>query len=82
VGDESDIRGPRVRGMRGRRPAQEGANRRGKRLLQNTLKARAGWPAERPRGLAIRAGEVWAGRQAKAGGVGRPAEPSGLKSEE
>jgi hypothetical protein len=25
---------------------------------------------------------AWAGRQAKAGGAGRPAEPSGLKSEE
>jgi hypothetical protein len=63
VGDESDIRGPLVREMRGRRPAQEGANRRGKRLLQNTLKACAGWPAERSCGL----GDL--GR----GGLGRPA---------
>jgi hypothetical protein len=33
-------------------------------------------------GWAVWAGEGWAGRQAKAGGVGRPAVPSGLNSEE
>jgi hypothetical protein len=33
-------------------------------------------------GWAVWAGVGWAGRQAKAGGVGRPAGPSGLNSKE
>jgi hypothetical protein len=33
-------------------------------------------------GWAVWAGEGWASRQAKADGVGRPAGPSGLNSEE
>ncbi len=66
-----------VAGGREKAPRTEGVNQRRKRHLQNTPKARA---AERLRGQVGWA--VWAGRQAKAGGVGRPAEPSGLKSEE
>jgi hypothetical protein len=57
-------------------------NQRRKCLLQNTPKACAGWPAERPSGLAVWAGEGWAGQQAKAGEVGRQAGPSGRNSEE
>jgi hypothetical protein len=33
-------------------------------------------------GWAVWAGEGWVGRQGKAGGVGRPAGPSGMNSEE
>jgi hypothetical protein len=53
-----------------------------KRLLQNTPKACTGGPAERPSGMAVWAVEGWAGRQAKAGEVGKPAGPSGQNSEE
>jgi hypothetical protein len=55
----------------------ECAKSRRKRISQNTLSARAGGPAERPRGLATWAGEVgpagrprpgeWAGRLSRVG---------------
>jgi hypothetical protein len=44
VGDRADSRGPVVREMRGRRPAQEGVNRRGKHISrEDTTDAWAGW---------------------------------------
>jgi hypothetical protein len=44
VGDGADSRGPIVRETRGRRPAREGVNRRGKRISrEDTTDARAGW---------------------------------------
>jgi hypothetical protein len=72
------------RGEREKALRTEGVNQRRKRLLQNTPKARAGWPAERPSGLGGlgRGGGGWANQQAKAEGVGGPAGPSGLNSEE
>jgi hypothetical protein len=44
VGDGADSRGPVVRETRGRRPAQEGVNRRGKRISsEDATDAQAGW---------------------------------------
>jgi hypothetical protein len=44
VGDGADSRGPIVRETRGRRPAREGVNRRGKRISRkDATDARAGW---------------------------------------
>jgi hypothetical protein len=44
VGDGADNRGPVVREMRGRRPALEGVNRRGKRISrEGVTNAPAGW---------------------------------------
>jgi hypothetical protein len=44
VGDKADSQGPVVRETRGRRPAREGVNRRGKRISrEDTTDARAGW---------------------------------------
>jgi hypothetical protein len=44
VGDRADSRGPVVREMRGRRTAQGGVNRRGKRIShEDATDARAGW---------------------------------------
>jgi hypothetical protein len=44
VGDEADSRGLVVRETRGRRPAREGVNRRGKRISrEDATDARAGW---------------------------------------
>jgi hypothetical protein len=44
VGDGADSRGPVVRETRGRRPAWEGVNRRGKRISrEDATNARAGW---------------------------------------
>jgi hypothetical protein len=44
VGDRADSRGPVVRETRGRRPAREGVNRRGKRISrEDTTDARVGW---------------------------------------
>jgi hypothetical protein len=44
VGDRVDSRGSVVRETRGRRPAREGVNRRGKRISrENATDALAGW---------------------------------------
>jgi hypothetical protein len=44
VGDGADSRGPVVREMRGRQPAREGVNRRGKHISrEDATDARAGW---------------------------------------
>jgi hypothetical protein len=44
VGDEADSRGPIVKETRGRRPAREGVNRRGKRISrEDATDTRAGW---------------------------------------
>jgi hypothetical protein len=44
VGDGADSRDPVVRETRGRRPAREGVNRRGKRISrEDATDARAGW---------------------------------------
>jgi hypothetical protein len=44
VGDGADSRGPVVKEMRGRRPAREGVNRRGKRIShEDATDARAEW---------------------------------------
>jgi hypothetical protein len=44
VGDEADSQGSVVIEMRGRRPAREGANRRGKRISrEDATDARAEW---------------------------------------
>jgi hypothetical protein len=44
VGDGADSRGPGVRETRGRRPAREGVNRKGKRISrEDATDARAGW---------------------------------------
>jgi hypothetical protein len=44
VGDGAGSWGPVVRETRGRRPAQEGVNRRGKRISrEDATDARAGW---------------------------------------
>jgi hypothetical protein len=73
VGDEADSRGPVVRETRGRRSAQEGVNRRGKRIsLEDTTDA---WARRAGREL-LAYGErhnQWAGwARGQAGrGVGR-----------
>jgi hypothetical protein len=47
VGDGADSRGPVVRETRGRRPAQEGVNRREKRISrEDATDARAGWAGQ------------------------------------
>jgi hypothetical protein len=48
VGDGADSRGPVVRGMRERRPAQEGVNQKGKRTSANAPSTRG---LARPAGL-------------------------------
>jgi hypothetical protein len=64
--DEADKWGPVVRETRGRRPAREGVNRRGKRISRED---------------ATDAGAGWAGRVILACGRRGPMVPAGLKAE-
>jgi hypothetical protein len=73
VGDGAGSQGPVVRETRGRRPAQEGVNRRGKRISrEDATDARAGWAGQAISACRDGAAGGLAGPEAKraAGSVG------------